>query len=101
MPNRESVSKLMAMGPIPDEETISDDLLLSYEKLISSLEKPVSDEEARTLCAVFGVDSAYGLAWALVHLIESAPGWPLIECLAGDGEWITMLRERAERGGLL
>ncbi|MDB6032726.1 MAG: hypothetical protein JWM16_3064, partial [Verrucomicrobiales bacterium] len=33
------------------------------------------------LVKVFGPDDYYGLAWSLLHLIESAPGWPLADCL--------------------
>ena len=31
----------------------------------------------------------------MLHLIETAPGWPLEDCLRKDGEWIERLRRRA------
>lgn len=60
---------------------------------------PVTNEEARVLVTLFGPDECYGLAWTLVHLIETAPGWPIADCLGGTGnEWIQRLRLRATRG---
>jgi hypothetical protein len=39
------------------------------------------------------------MAWTLVHLVESAPGWPLLGQLPDlDNPWITLLRERATKG---
>ena len=50
------------------------DLIGKYEKLILSIKKPVTDEEARVLVTVFGPDDSFGLVWPLVGLVESAPG---------------------------
>ena len=59
--------------------------------------KPVTDEEACALVKLFGSDDCVGLAWTLLHLIETAPGWPIESALIGlEGEWIRRLRERAE-----
>jgi hypothetical protein len=47
---------------------------------------------------LFGPDDCYGVAWTLLHLIESAPGWPLHDCLQDiRNEWTERLRLRAER----
>ena len=38
----------------------------------------------------------FGLAWSLLHAIETAPGWPLMDVLSNaDNEWIERLRERS------
>jgi hypothetical protein len=48
------------------------------------------------LVKLFGPDDCLGLAWTLLHLIETAPGWPVESALVGlEGEWIDRLRERA------
>jgi hypothetical protein len=45
---------------------------------------------------LFGPDDCFGLGWTLLHLIETAPGWPIKAVLDGSqGEWIDRLRERS------
>ncbi len=103
---RREVSELGRLGPLPPSERVlsenQQELIETYEKLIMSIEKPVTDEEARVLIAVFGTDDAFGLAWPLVALVESAPGWPLADCLKDpDNQWIQMLKQRLKNVGLL
>jgi hypothetical protein len=99
---RQEVIELGELGPLPSSETIireqsGQQVIEKYEKLIMSLEKPITDAEARVLLKVFGPDDAFGLIWPLVHLIESAPGWPLADCLQDpDNEWIQMLKQRVD-----
>ena len=96
---RKEVQELARLGPLPDCETVQEEQLTTYESLISSIVPPVSDAEASSLVRLFGPDECYGLAWALLHLIETAPGWPLHDCLKDDrNEWTERLRLRAERG---
>ena len=46
---------------------------------------------------LFGPDDCFGLAWTLLHLIETAPGWPVESALVDlESKWIDRLRERAE-----
>lgn len=74
---RPEVARLLDMGPLPDSATAATDStrLEDYQRL-DGIRKPVSDEEAWALAALFGPDDCFGLAWSVVHLIESAPGWP-------------------------
>jgi hypothetical protein len=96
---RQEVQALVSLGPLPDCETATEEQLKTYESLLSSLTPPVSDTEARSLVRLFGPDECYGLAWSLLHLIESAPGWPLQDCLKdSSNEWTARLRLRAKRG---
>jgi hypothetical protein len=62
---------------------------------------PATDEEAAAVLEVLppGDDSAYSLAWHLLHFIESAPSWPEWDLLDDRSDWVTYLWERAERGG--
>jgi hypothetical protein len=65
------------------------ELLERYELFVTSIQKPVTDEEARILVGLFGPDDCFGLEWSLVGLVETAPGWPLADCLENtDNEWI-------------
>lgn len=61
--------------------------LAQREALLQRIETPVSDEEACALAKLIGPDECFGLNWSLVTLIESAPGWPLWECLPTQPEW--------------
>jgi hypothetical protein len=95
---RHEVQALTCLGPLPDCETAQEEQLKTYERLLSSITPPISDEEARSLVRLFGPDECYGLAWSLLHLIESAPGWPLPDCLRGcSNEWTARLHQRAAR----
>jgi hypothetical protein len=97
---RPEVNELAELGPMPCSETAVaknlDDVLRRYEQLILSITKPITDEEARALISIFGEDDAFGLAWSVLNLIESAPGWPLIDVLVDrENRWVTLLRQRA------
>jgi hypothetical protein len=62
-----------------------------------SLENPITHAEASVLVRVLGRDDAFALVWPLVHLIESAPGWPLADCMPDPNhEWIQILKQRAD-----
>jgi hypothetical protein len=91
---REQVNELLKLGPLPSSEA-SAETIGRYQELLSSITPPVTNEEARHLTSLFGPDDCYGLAWTLVHLIESAPNWPVEEYLEGENEWIGILRDRA------
>jgi hypothetical protein len=93
---RQEVSELVALGSLPDEDA-DEEVIARYEKLVLTISQPVTDEEARVLVGLFGPDDCYGLAWTLLYLIETAPGWPLEECLENtSNEWIRRLRTAAE-----
>ena len=95
---RTEVKELIKMRPLPDCETVAEEQLKMYESLLSRVTPPVSNDEARGLVHLFGPDDCYGLARTLLHLIESAPGWPLHDCLKDiRNEWTERLRLRAER----
>ncbi len=93
---RQEIRDLVEMGPLPHSDA-SDALVLErYQNLMPSIVVPVSDEEAVALVSLFGEDDCFGLAWSLLHLIETAPSWPIFECLGRlDNEWMDRLRDRA------
>jgi hypothetical protein len=94
---RIEVQQLASLGRLPSEDE-SEDRIRQHERLISQVQPPVSDDEARVLIQLFGMDDCFGLAWSLVHLIETAPGWPLEDCLREErNEWIQRLARAARR----
>ena len=79
------VATLAALGPLPTETeafTAAPDLD-RWEELMGRVSQPLTDEEAYLLAACFPSDDsdAFGAAWTLVHLLESAPGWPAASAL--------------------
>ncbi len=99
---RKEIEEMGALGPLPSENDADIDFLKKYEGLYRAVTRPVTDDEARVLVNLFGTDGCFGAASSLMHLIETAPGWPLEECLRNqDNEWVIELRNRCIRGGLI
>ena len=103
---RDAIARLVSEGRLPGEESppgSGGDAHLArvevLEPLILAVDagSPVSDEEARALAHLFPASgSCYGMAWVLLHAIETAPGWPLADVLDLEGEWIERLRLRVQ-----
>ena len=94
---REAVRELVRLGPLPDQDAATEAQLEAYERELDRLAPPVSAEEARALVGLFGPDDCYGLAWTLLHLVETSDWVPLEDGLAPNGaEWVERLRARAE-----
>jgi hypothetical protein len=74
---RQEVIELGKLGPLPSSVVALRDnlggLIFQYEKLIISIKKPVTDEEARVLTGIFGPDDGYGLALDFVGLDRIGP----------------------------
>lgn len=93
---RACVADLAGMGQLPPESGASLAQVQAFEAAIQRVQPPLQDSEAEVLLALFGEDGCFGLAWSLVHLIESAPGWPLEDArLRLSNPWIKLLLERA------
>lgn len=88
------VEALIKLGPLPSAKHATVPKLQEIEKIQS----PISDDDARVLLTMFGPDDCFGLAWSLIHLIETSPGWPIEDALNSfRGEWIELLKERAAK----
>ena len=99
---RAEINRLLLLGPLPSENDASVDPLRLVEAELKAVVKPFRDDEARALVTLFGPDGCFGIAWSFLHLIETAPGWPIADCLTNlENEWVISLRDRAVRGGLL
>jgi hypothetical protein len=96
---RKEVRDLVALGPLPDSDTAEMDQMQRLQDAIERISAPVTREEAKALLTVFGSDECYGLAWAVLHLIETTPGGIPIEKLPAetDNEWIRRLWARSHR----
>ncbi|MFF7142474.1 hypothetical protein [Streptomyces sp. SID2888] len=70
---RPEVQAFIADGPLPDWDGSEDEIDRRYEQL-RAISRPVTAEEAQALATCFGPDDCYGVAWTLVHLIETGPG---------------------------
>ena len=98
---RPEVQTLVRYGRFPKQEAASYDDVDKREKLIELITPPLTEEEARALLVCFGEDEFYGIAWALVHLIESVPGRTVVtsaEASSGN-RWLKHLWDAAVRGG--
>ena len=71
---RQSVQDFIDAGPLLDSDTGTVQDIKRLQDLLKAIEEPVSDEEAQALVYSFGPDTCFGLAWTLMHLIETAPG---------------------------
>ena len=90
-----AVNELLSLGKLPDSREADADKVRLFQEAIARISRPVSDKEARALVGCFGRDDCFGLAWELVHTVETSPGWPLADALEGnDGPWTALLRER-------
>ena len=99
---RQSVRLLVQAGRLPSEAGADPENIRKFEVLLHSIERPLSDDEACLLVGVFGSDGCFGLASSLLHLIETAPGWPIESCLKDEAsDWVSELRARSVRGGRL
>lgn len=73
---REQIVQLVSLGRLPSSDSAEPDDLDTRAALMKSIARPVTDEEARALLDLFGPDDCFGLAWRLLHLIETAPTMP-------------------------
>lgn len=99
---RASVAELVVLGPVPtdDQAGVDPSRADRWESLIGAvhLQGAVTDAEATALVRLLSEDGSdsFGVAWALVHVVESAPAWPLWGALEQlDGPWADVLRRRA------
>lgn len=63
--------RLISLGRFPTENEATDAQLRALEEALHAITFPTSIEEARALVSLFNVDDCFGLAWTLLHLVES------------------------------
>jgi hypothetical protein len=67
---RPEVQAFVAAGPLPGWDASDEELDRRVQQL-EAIPKPVTGDEARALASCFGPDDCYGVAWTLLHLIET------------------------------
>jgi hypothetical protein len=95
---RPQVLHLVTKGPLPSSSA-GIQQITEWQAAVEMITPPLSDDEAEALTALFPAkeDECYGLAWALVHLVETAPNWPLEHCLQDrQNPWFVRLRRRLD-----
>lgn len=80
---RPEVRTFVADGPLPDWDASEDEIDRRVAQL-NAVHGPVSHEEAAALAGCFGPDDCYGVAWSLLHLIETGPNPVLTTRPAAD-----------------
>jgi len=97
---RDAVRHLVALGPLPSEsdDATSEEHPQQLQDALERISGPVTDQEAELLLGVFGDDGCCGLAWTLLHLIETAPHTPVHSAPPDSAnEWIRDIWDRAQR----
>ena len=96
---RKQIEKLVEFGALPTESASVAEVA-RCQSLIESIAPPISLQEAVALVGILGSDDCFGLAWSIVHLIESAPGWGIEHIPPGSGFFLKTLRTRANNAQL-
>lgn len=96
---RSEVQQLVDLGPFPASADADEHDVDRRGALLTAIKPPLTHEEAVALLTCFGPDEAFGLAWALLHLIEATPGGAPISTRPqpSDNEWVRRLWDRAHR----
>lgn len=95
---RSEVLRLVALGPLPDASQATESDLKLRAEIIEAIHPPISREEADALLGCFGGDDCFGIAWTLLHLLETTPGGAVRDAPRPDAnEWVHRLWARAHR----
>ncbi len=96
---RSAIQQLIALGPFPASADADEHDIDRRGALLTSIKPPLTRPEATALLVCFGPDEAFGLAWALLHLIETTPGGIPIAAKPqpSDNEWVRRLWDRSHR----
>ena len=98
---RSEVQSFIADGPLPDWDASEEEIDRRCQQL-DAITTPVTAAEAQALANCFGPDDCYGVAWTLLHLIETGPNPVLTPTPApDDNEWRHRLWNRAANSGLV
>lgn len=92
---RKEIEDLAVAGPLPSEDSATQKRLEVLDQLLEQVVPPVTDGEAQTLLSLFGPDDCFGMAWTVLHLIETAPSSRTADYSRfSENEWVMVLEER-------
>jgi hypothetical protein len=96
---RREVEEFVHLGRLPSEDASVEDLA-AHQTALQRIARPVSPEEAEVLMRCFprNDESCYGLAWRLLHLLETAGESLELPREPPDEPWLARLWKAAERG---
>jgi hypothetical protein len=93
---RDYVKRLVEMPNLILSDGASVETVDWAEEQIALFERPAQDDEAIALLKLLtrsDETSCFGLNWAILHFIETAPGWPIWPALQdAQGEWASLLK---------
>lgn len=82
-------------------DSLEDDELRTAGQLLDRIQLPLSPGDIEALVSLldFGGDSAKGLSWTVVHLLEADSAWPRWDLITDiDHEWVEVLVARIRNG---
>jgi hypothetical protein len=95
---RSKFTDFLALGQLPPSDGLSPERAQQYEEALKHLPKPTGEEAAALVDLLPGDETtSFGLAWTLVHTIESSPDWPVWTALDDRTPWRALLLDRAQR----
>jgi len=96
---RQSVFELAKLGPMPSSDEATPEAVDQWHDRLIAITRPVNEQEALILLTLFGPDDCFGVAWTLLHLIETCPtGVPIPSKPDDDAnEWVRFLWDRSHR----
>jgi hypothetical protein len=88
-----AAASLVQRGQLPGEDVGDEQFWVPWEAAVRAVAGPASDEDALSILDVLPAreDSAYGLAWMLLHFIETSPSWPIWAALDDRSPWVVFL----------
>jgi hypothetical protein len=94
---RNEVANFASLGRLPREDA-GEGVFQRHEALLRAISRPVTAEEAEILMKCFpdSEESAYGAAWSLLHLIETAKPLSLPSSRPSE-PWLGRLWDRSHR----
>jgi hypothetical protein len=99
---RREVSEFAGLGRLPSEDA-SAEIIAGHQAALEKISRPVNSDEAKVLMTCFPAtdEDCYGLAWSLLHLIETAREALELPETRPTEPWVALLwdsRARARRG---
>ena len=66
----ELLSRLKQLSPLPNGDSLSEQILVAYEEIINALDQFRDPQVIQPLIESVGYGTGYGLYWRVVHLLE-------------------------------
>ncbi len=97
---QDPISRILEVTPRLDD-ALDEGHINAVEELINLIDQPLSRVDVEALLSLLPRegDTAYGLSWTVLHIIEAASIWPLWDLLSDvDHEWVEVFIARIRNG---